>query len=57
MVHTLYSSGANNIWEHTLLDPSVAKTERRKPHPKDPVQYVKDYDVLFRNIIFFLFIT
>ncbi|XP_042213732.1 ARF GTPase-activating protein GIT1-like isoform X2 [Homarus americanus] len=41
MVHTLYSSGANNIWEHTLLDPSVAKTGRRKPHPKDPVHPTK----------------
>ncbi|XP_063611443.1 uncharacterized protein LOC134785093 isoform X2 [Penaeus indicus] len=41
LVHTLYSSGANNIWEHTLLDPSVAKTGRRKPHPKDPVHPTK----------------
>ncbi|XP_045584091.1 ARF GTPase-activating protein GIT2 isoform X2 [Procambarus clarkii] len=41
MVHTLYSSGANNIWEHTLLDPSVAKTGRRKPHYKDPVHPTK----------------
>ncbi|XP_050728597.1 ARF GTPase-activating protein GIT2-like isoform X4 [Eriocheir sinensis] len=41
MVHTLYNSGANGIWEHTLLDPSVAKTGRRKPHPKDPVHPTK----------------
>ncbi|XP_071542552.1 ARF GTPase-activating protein GIT2 isoform X3 [Panulirus ornatus] len=41
MVHTLYSSGANSIWEHTLLDPSVAKTERRKPQSKDPVHPTK----------------
>ncbi|XP_069952544.1 ARF GTPase-activating protein GIT2 isoform X2 [Cherax quadricarinatus] len=41
MVHNLYSSGANNIWEHTLLDPSVAKTGRRKPHHKDPVHPTK----------------
>ncbi|KAK4320367.1 hypothetical protein Pmani_008782 [Petrolisthes manimaculis] len=41
MVHSLYSSGANNIWEHTLLDPSVAKTGKRKPTPKDPVHPTK----------------
>ena len=38
LVRTLNNSGANHIWEHTLLDPSVAKTGRRKPQPKDPVQ-------------------
>ncbi|XP_063866860.1 ARF GTPase-activating protein GIT2-like isoform X2 [Scylla paramamosain] len=41
MVHTLYNSGANGIWEHTLLDPSVAKTGRRKPQPNDPVHPTK----------------
>lgn len=41
MVHTLYNSGANGIWEHTLLDPSVAKTGRRKPQPTDPVHPTK----------------
>ncbi|XP_066959519.1 ARF GTPase-activating protein GIT2 isoform X2 [Macrobrachium rosenbergii] len=41
MVHTLSSSGANHIWEHTLLDPSVARTGRRKPQPKDPVHPTK----------------
>lgn len=41
MVHTLYNSGANGIWEHTLLDPSVAKTGRRKPQPSDPVHPTK----------------
>lgn len=41
MLHTLSSSGANHIWEHTLLDPSVAKTGRRKPQPKDPVHPTK----------------
>lgn len=38
MVHALNSSGANHIWEHTLLDPSTAKGVRRKPQPKDPIQ-------------------
>ncbi|XP_076036705.1 ARF GTPase-activating protein GIT1 isoform X2 [Oratosquilla oratoria] len=41
MVHRVNSSGANNIWEHTLLDPSHAKTGRRKPQPKDPVHPTK----------------
>ncbi|KAG0710702.1 ARF GTPase-activating protein GIT2 [Chionoecetes opilio] len=41
MVHTLYNSGANGIWEHTLLDPSVGKTGRRKPQPNDPVHPTK----------------
>ncbi|XP_045104638.1 ARF GTPase-activating protein GIT2-like isoform X4 [Portunus trituberculatus] len=41
MVHTLYNSGANGIWEHTLLDPSVAKTGRRKPQSNDPVHPTK----------------
>ncbi|XP_046395517.1 ARF GTPase-activating protein GIT2 isoform X2 [Ischnura elegans] len=36
MVHTLNTCGANNIWEHSLLDPSNAKSGRRKPQPKDP---------------------
>ncbi|RXG73660.1 ARF GTPase-activating protein GIT2 [Armadillidium vulgare] len=37
MVQTLNSSGANHIWEHTLLDPSTSKGVRRKPQPSDPV--------------------
>lgn len=41
MVHTLYSSGANSIWEYTLLDPANVKSGRRKPNPKDPVHPVK----------------
>ncbi|KAG8233086.1 hypothetical protein J437_LFUL013086 [Ladona fulva] len=41
MVHTLNSCGANNIWEHSLLDPSNAKSGRRKPQPKDPTHPTK----------------
>lgn len=41
MVHTLSESGANNIWEHSLLDPSHSKISRRKPQAKDPVHPVK----------------
>ncbi|XP_023239790.1 ARF GTPase-activating protein GIT2-like isoform X1 [Centruroides sculpturatus] len=41
MVHTLYSSGANSIWEYTLLDPANVKSGRRKPNPKDPVHPLK----------------
>ncbi|VDP05086.1 unnamed protein product [Soboliphyme baturini] len=43
LVHTLYSSGSNNIWEHTLLDPSNPnERNRRKPSAKDPLYPVKD---------------
>ncbi|CAL4196894.1 unnamed protein product, partial [Meganyctiphanes norvegica] len=41
MVHSLSNSGANHIWEHTLLDPGVTKSGRRKPSPKDPVHPTK----------------
>ncbi|XP_065333225.1 ARF GTPase-activating protein GIT2 [Cloeon dipterum] len=41
MVHTLNSNGANSIWEHSLLDPTHAKTGRKKPQPKDPVHPTK----------------
>lgn len=40
MVHTLNDNGANNIWEHSLLDPSNSKINRRKPQAKDPLQLV-----------------
>ena len=40
MVHTLNNNGANSIWEHSLLDPTHTKSGRKKPQPKDPVQYV-----------------
>lgn len=41
MVHTLHTNGANSIWEHSLLDPSNAKSGRRKPNPKDPLNPTK----------------
>ena len=40
MVHQLINSGANNIWEYTLLDPTQNRTTRKKPTTKDPVQWV-----------------
>ncbi|XP_070571894.1 ARF GTPase-activating protein GIT2-like isoform X2 [Ptychodera flava] len=41
MVQTLVSSGANSIWEHSLLDPSQVRSGKRKPNPKDHVHPVK----------------
>ncbi|KAK3774024.1 hypothetical protein RRG08_030106 [Elysia crispata] len=37
MVYILASNGANNIWEHTMLDPAQNKHGRRKPAPRDPL--------------------
>ncbi|XP_051164978.1 ARF GTPase-activating protein GIT1 isoform X1 [Leptopilina boulardi] len=42
MVRTLHESGANNIWEHSLLDPNNSKNSRRKPQPKDLLHPVKE---------------
>lgn len=39
MVRTLYSSGANSIWEHNIIESST-KT-RKKPSPKDPLYPTK----------------
>lgn len=41
MVHALHTSGANSIWEHTLLDPTHSRSGRRKPTPKDILHPVK----------------
>ncbi|XP_034950265.1 ARF GTPase-activating protein GIT1 [Chelonus insularis] len=41
MVHTLHDNGANSIWEHSLLDPSNSKVNRKKPQPKDPLYPIK----------------
>ncbi|XP_020286326.1 ARF GTPase-activating protein GIT1 isoform X2 [Pseudomyrmex gracilis] len=41
MVHMLNDNGANSIWEHSLLDPSNSKINRRKPQAKDPLHPVK----------------
>ncbi|GAB6030336.1 glycerophosphoinositol permease [Chamberlinius hualienensis] len=38
MVHALCVNGANNIWEHSLLDPSNSKNGRRKPSAKDQLK-------------------
>ncbi|KAL8605105.1 hypothetical protein ACOMHN_018906 [Nucella lapillus] len=37
MVYLLATSGANNIWEHTMLDPSQNRQGRKKPGPRDPL--------------------
>lgn len=37
LVQTLCQLGANNIWEHSLLDPTSASKFRRKPNLRDPV--------------------
>lgn len=37
MVETLYSNGANSIWEHSLLDPASIMSGRRKANPQDKV--------------------
>uniref|UniRef100_A0A8C0BTL0 GIT ArfGAP 2 n=1 Tax=Buteo japonicus TaxID=224669 RepID=A0A8C0BTL0_9AVES len=37
MVETLYSNGANSIWEHSLLDPASVMSGRRKASPQDKV--------------------
>ncbi|XP_059154314.1 ARF GTPase-activating protein GIT2-like isoform X2 [Physella acuta] len=37
MVYILASNGANNIWEHTMLDPAQNKHGKRKPAPRDPL--------------------
>ncbi|XP_068174046.1 ARF GTPase-activating protein GIT1 isoform X5 [Antennarius striatus] len=40
-VQTLASSGANSIWEHSLLDPGQLQSGRRKPNPQDQVHPTK----------------
>ncbi|XP_058493090.1 ARF GTPase-activating protein GIT2a isoform X10 [Solea solea] len=37
MVQTLYSNGANSIWEHSLLDPASVMSGKRKANPQDKV--------------------
>ncbi|XP_053219291.1 ARF GTPase-activating protein GIT2 isoform X2 [Podarcis raffonei] len=37
MLETLYSNGANSIWEHSLLDPASVMSGRRKANPQDKV--------------------
>lgn len=38
MVQTLYSNGANSIWEHSLLDPASVMSGKRKAIPQDKLQ-------------------
>ncbi|AWP07069.1 putative ARF GTPase-activating protein GIT2 isoform 2 [Scophthalmus maximus] len=35
MVQTLFSNGANSIWEHSLLDPASVMSGKRKANPQD----------------------
>ncbi|XP_056592877.1 ARF GTPase-activating protein GIT2b isoform X2 [Triplophysa dalaica] len=37
MVRSLYSNGANSIWEHSLLDPSSIMSGKRKANPQDRI--------------------
>ncbi|KAI7793638.1 ARF GTPase-activating protein GIT2b isoform X2 [Triplophysa rosa] len=37
MVKSLYSNGANSIWEHSLLDPSSIMSGKRKANPQDRI--------------------
>jgi len=41
MVQSLYSCGANSIWEYSLLNPASTKSGKRKPQPGDPVHPTK----------------
>lgn len=42
MVCALNNNGANNIWEHTLLD-NNSKFMKKKPNPKDPISVKSDF--------------
>jgi len=37
MVQSLYSCGANSIWEYSLLNPASSKSGKKKPGANDPV--------------------
>lgn len=37
MVQSLYSCGANSIWEYSLLNPASSKSGKKKPSAGDPV--------------------
>jgi len=37
MVQSLYSCGANSIWEYSLLNPNSSKSNKKKPQPNDAV--------------------
>lgn len=38
MVCALNNNGANNIWEHALLE-NGGKLMKKKPNPKDPIRF------------------
>jgi G protein-coupled receptor kinase interacting protein 2 len=42
MVYTLNGSGANNIWEHSLLE-NNSKFMKKKPNPKDPISVKSEF--------------
>lgn len=39
-MNQLVNSGANSIWEYALVDPTLNKQCKRKPNPRDQLQYV-----------------
>ncbi|XP_076452808.1 ARF GTPase-activating protein GIT2-like [Babylonia areolata] len=41
LVYQLATNGANNIWEHTMLDPSQNRHGRKKPGPREPLHPIK----------------
>ncbi|XP_078582988.1 ARF GTPase-activating protein GIT2-like isoform X2 [Branchiostoma floridae x Branchiostoma japonicum] len=43
MVQQLVTSGANSIWEHSLLDPAMARSTKRKPSPNDSLSTKADF--------------
>ncbi|KAG5880540.1 hypothetical protein JTB14_026773 [Gonioctena quinquepunctata] len=42
MVYSLNNNGANNIWEHALLE-NGSKLMKKKPNPKDSISVKRDY--------------
>ena len=42
MVQSLYSCGANSIWEYSLLNPTSTKGGKRKPQPTDSLHPNKE---------------
>ena len=49
MVQSLYSCGANSIWEYSLLNPASSKSGKRKPQPSDPVHPNKSDFILSKH--------
>ncbi|XP_064612135.1 ARF GTPase-activating protein GIT2-like [Liolophura sinensis] len=55
-VQQLANSGANNIWEHALLDPTHGRPIKRKPTPRDPVHPNKS-DFIRKKYHFLAFVN